>query len=124
MVFMKVNREVCNSISNYLAVFNGILSITIVYHVANVDSGTVNERKFVISSSTNFDPFCINLDVINISNELKFMMEDGRKSASKILHGYKVSVKVNYWLVPDLIPFCWCKVRGRVLSKCIESNFM
>ena len=45
------------------------------------------------------------------------MMEDGRESTARVHCKRKIWVEVDCGLVPDLIPFFWSKMRGRILSE-------
>src|SRR6266581_755471 len=111
VVLTKVNREICNPIVDQLAVFNSILSVGFVY-IANINSSATSKGDLLHPAGANFDPAGINLDVVNISDKLQFMMENGRKSASGIYCSHKVWIEVDYRLVPDLVPFFLCKMEG------------
>ena len=116
MVFLEMDGEICDSIADQLAVFNNILSTTIVY-VVNIDSSATCKGDFLHPLGTNLHPVSIKIDMVSISHKFQFMMEDGRESTSRVHCKRKIWVEVDCGLVPDLIPFFWSKMRGRILSK-------
>jgi len=116
VVFSEMDGEICDSIADQLAVFDNILSAMIVY-VVNIDGSATCKRDFLHPLGTNLHPVSVKIDMVSVSHKFQFMMEDGRESTSRVHCKRKIWVEVDCGLVPDLIPFFWSKMRGRILSK-------
>jgi len=116
VVFSEVDGKICDSIADQLAVFDNVLSVTIVY-VVNIDSSATRKGDFLHPLGTNLHLIGIKIDMVSISHKFQLMMEDGRESTPRVHCECEIWVKVDSGLVPDLVPFFWSKMRGRILSE-------
>ena len=62
MVFSEMDGEICDSIADQLAVFDNILSATIVY-VVNIDGSAMRKGDFLHPLGTNLHPVSIKISI-------------------------------------------------------------